>query len=355
VAMAQSDCDVTASAVVTNPTCGSSDGVIDITPAGGLAPYYFTWNTGSTDEDLTGVSAGSYWVIVEDWNKCLYKLDVEVTCDEPVNCQFRTQTQGGWGATPNGNNPAKYLQNNFANCFPNGITIGCASGNTLTLTSSNAVKNFLPAGSTPGQLTGDLVNPLSSPAGVLAGQLVAATINITFDACDPNFGASSEWLGNAYYVGGPFDGYGVFDVIFLANQYIGGCGGSFTAAEFNEALTDLNENYVGGTIDNGNFDCGKKEEEKSMSTGAALDRTVVFPNPVADVLTLDLTSATAGSTQVTIADLSGRTVVPATLLATEAGENRKVTMNVAELSNGTYLLIMKRDGNTVTRSFVVAR
>jgi hypothetical protein len=157
-------------------------------------------------------------------------------------------------------------------------------------------------------------------------------------------------------VGGPFDGYSVFDVIYLANQFIGGCGGSYTASEFNEALTDLNENYVGGTMDNGNFECGKKEEEKSlMNSGSALDRAVVFPNPVADVLTLDLTSATAGSTQVTITDLSGRMVVPATLLATEAGENRKVTMNVDALSNGTYLLIMKRDGNTVTRSFVVAR
>ena len=63
---------------------------------------------------------------------------------------FTTYTQGGWGSTPNGNNPGMYLQNNFSSVFPNGLTIGC--NNKIKLTSSMAVKSFLPQGTTARQL-----------------------------------------------------------------------------------------------------------------------------------------------------------------------------------------------------------
>ena len=353
VTFAQGDCKVEATAVVTNPTCGLSNGFIDLTPFGGVAPYYFTWSTGSTNEDLSGVTSGSYWVVVEDWNKCMYKLDIDVYCDEDENCQFRTQTQGGWGAKPSGNNPAMYLQNHWSSCFPNGITIGCAGMHTLTLTSSTAVKNFLPAGSVAGQLTNDLVNPLSSPAGVLAGQLVAAVINVTVDNCDPNFGSATTALGDAVYVGGPFDGMTVSDVIAAANNFIGGCGGSYTATQFNEALTDLNENYDNGTGDNGHFDCGRKEE-KSMISGSLMDRAVVYPNPATQQVMVDLTFMVSGRTELSIMDLTGRIVNAGTSFGMEAGEARIVSMDVSGLTSGTYLIVVKRDGNTVTRPVVIA-
>ncbi len=65
---------------------------------------------------------------------------------------FRTQTQGGWGAIPNGNNPGVYVHTNFAAAFPSGLTIGCSSGNKLVLTSAQAVTDFLPSGTTPAVL-----------------------------------------------------------------------------------------------------------------------------------------------------------------------------------------------------------
>src|SRR5215510_9913562 len=52
---------------------------------------------------------------------------VETEMQSVVNeCgQFRTQTQGGWGAPPAGNNPGAYLHAHFATAFPTGLTIGC--------------------------------------------------------------------------------------------------------------------------------------------------------------------------------------------------------------------------------------
>ncbi len=57
------------SADVTNSS--DSDGVIDITVGGGVAPYTYSWSSGgATTEDLDNLKAGRYKVIVTDANAC---------------------------------------------------------------------------------------------------------------------------------------------------------------------------------------------------------------------------------------------------------------------------------------------
>jgi len=57
--------------VVTDISCfGGSDGSIQLTPAGGTAPYTYNWNTGSTNKDIFGLSDGSYQVTITDANGC---------------------------------------------------------------------------------------------------------------------------------------------------------------------------------------------------------------------------------------------------------------------------------------------
>jgi hypothetical protein len=53
-------------------TCfGGNDGSIDLTTAGGVQPYIFTWiNTSQTTEDVTNLTAGFYSVIVTDFTGC---------------------------------------------------------------------------------------------------------------------------------------------------------------------------------------------------------------------------------------------------------------------------------------------
>jgi large repetitive protein len=59
------------SANVAHPTCnGSFNGSVDITVAGGTAPYNYQWSSGSTMEDLQVVDAGYYWVTAADANGC---------------------------------------------------------------------------------------------------------------------------------------------------------------------------------------------------------------------------------------------------------------------------------------------
>jgi gliding motility-associated-like protein len=65
---------VTLTSVQTNISCfGASTGAIDITPAGGTSPYTFAWTgTGvvAGAEDQTGLTPGSYSVIVTDASSC---------------------------------------------------------------------------------------------------------------------------------------------------------------------------------------------------------------------------------------------------------------------------------------------
>jgi hypothetical protein len=84
---------------------------------------------------------------------------------------FCTYTQGGWGGTPNGNNPASILANNFATVYPSGVEIGIPGddGYSMKFTSAAAIGAYLPATKTAGTLTDDLVNPTSSSSGVFGG------------------------------------------------------------------------------------------------------------------------------------------------------------------------------------------
>jgi hypothetical protein len=170
------------------------------------------------------------------------------TCSNPCvinNGDFRTQTQGGWGSTPTGNNPGAYLHANFAAAFPGGLTVGC--GNTITLTSAQAVTDFLPQGGTPVALTQSYTNPTSS-ISVLAGQVTALSLSVGFDAYDPNFGASNTNLGSMVVASGTFQGWTVNQLIAEGNKVLGGCTSSYSVSQLNAAIDAVNNNFVDGTM-----------------------------------------------------------------------------------------------------------
>ncbi|MES2284236.1 MAG: gliding motility-associated C-terminal domain-containing protein [Bacteroidota bacterium] len=67
------------SSIVNNVLCyGTSDGLIDINVKG-TAPFTYSWSNGSTTEDLTGVSAGEYIVIINDAAGCTILDTISIT------------------------------------------------------------------------------------------------------------------------------------------------------------------------------------------------------------------------------------------------------------------------------------
>lgn len=170
--------------------------------------------------------------------------------------QFKTFTQGGYGTNCNGNNPGCYRDAHFDAAFPDGLVIGCASGYSLTFTSSAAVRDYLPAGGGPAVLSSSATDPTSS-RGVLSSQLLALTLSVGFDVADPNFSASNTALSSLTIKSGTFQGMSVADFLQLGNAILGGCSSQYTPSQINEAATAINENFDNGTVDNGFLNCSR--------------------------------------------------------------------------------------------------
>jgi hypothetical protein len=75
---------INATASVQNSTCGA-DGTatIDLSVTGGAQPYTYTWSNGETTQDITGISTGTYTVVITDANGCTKQLDVTVEAASP--------------------------------------------------------------------------------------------------------------------------------------------------------------------------------------------------------------------------------------------------------------------------------
>lgn len=83
-----------------NVSCsGASDGSIDLTIAGGTAPYTVAWNgpNGSTfsSEDLTGLAAGSYTATITDANGCTFTASRTLTAPAALDLALQTSLYGG--------------------------------------------------------------------------------------------------------------------------------------------------------------------------------------------------------------------------------------------------------------------
>jgi hypothetical protein len=68
---------------------GTPTGGVDLTVAGGVPGYTYSWSNGQTSQDLTGVVGGQYTVTVQDANGCLYADTIEVS--QPQSALTLTQ------------------------------------------------------------------------------------------------------------------------------------------------------------------------------------------------------------------------------------------------------------------------
>ncbi len=104
-------------------------------------------------------------------------------------------------------------------------------------------------------LSDSYVNPTDPLISTLAGNLLAVQLALDFDAYDPNFGASSGYLGDLVINQGDFQGWTVSELVALANDALGGCNTTYSLSAINDALSAISNNFVDGTSNQGFLDC----------------------------------------------------------------------------------------------------
>ena len=233
----------------------------------GMTVYIFAWAKPvpiDADDETNFYAWGGTDLLTTDSPWLMYYIPYEIQCCYGGGGEFRTQSQGGWGTVCHGWNPGCYRDEWFDTAFPEGLTIGCDAGYTMTfrtiieddITGSEAVAQFIPSGGKPGPLQQDYENPTGkTEAGVLASQVLALALNLGFDAVDPNFGSSDDMLADQVIcgTGTAFDDWTVQALFDEANLVLGGCPSTYAPGQIVEALTIVNENYVDGEVDGGSL------------------------------------------------------------------------------------------------------
>lgn len=125
---------------------GFNDGKAWVTVTGGVAPYIYSWNAGTTPntDTLSSATAGNYLMFVIDANNCLDSASVNITQPDSVTVQFTTDSttcnKGNDGSTlaavTGGAGSYTYQWSNTAldTNFNNNLTAGFY---TLSVTDTN--------------------------------------------------------------------------------------------------------------------------------------------------------------------------------------------------------------------------
>lgn len=101
---------IVASGSVTHVSCKcGNNGAITLTVSGGFPPYTFKWNNGSTSQNRTGLTAGSYSVTIKD--KINQSISLNFTVNQPSAALLASTIGGVTNVSVHGGSNGKVILN----------------------------------------------------------------------------------------------------------------------------------------------------------------------------------------------------------------------------------------------------
>ena len=313
--------------MITSPSSGTAnDGAIDVSVIGGQSPYSFAWSNTEITEDISGLSIGNYTITVTDSAGCfntrsffvdtiaalnLVSVSSDVTCINTNNGTIDLTIIGGvppFNITWSNGAATEDISGLAAGTYSVTVTDSVAQSATLSDTvSSNPVFD----------------NPIAGP--ITGPSSVQAWTNYNYSV-PTSAGSSFDWvlsggvlLNAASNASSVQWNAGPTGQIFIYETDANGCVGS-------DSL-EVSILFVG--IDESN--------ENSI---------VVYPNPVKDLLNIELPESFA-SPKISVIDIQGRTVMSV------LSSSRSMSLDLSNLSSGNYILLLEQDETMIHHKIIV--
>jgi hypothetical protein len=283
---------VSLTTVKTNVTCnGGSNGAIDLSVTGGTSPYTYSWGSGITTQDRTGIPAGTFNVNVTDSRGCTKSGSYSIT--QPT--AFTTSIS----STPN-----YFVSGQDINTIYLGY--GTQSG-TMTVTASGTGSPFTYSWA-PGSSTSTTIN-------------IAPTTTTNYVASITNSAGCVQTVSKTIYVRDPRNG---------SNFYVCHSGSTISVSSSNVA-THLNHGDDLGTCSGNKL---VNTEGEGTPSDAHLD---VYPNPTTGIFTLELHGINGPITNgdIIITDVSGKIVEKRSI---RDGQAYKIQFNLSHMARGVYMV-----------------
>ena len=386
------------STLLHNPCFGDCIGNISITGVeGGQSPFTYTWDNGSTEASISELCAGTYSVTVVDGNNCsvLGSYTVEAPNELSVNINSTDESgndaiDGAATATPSGGtSPYEYEWSNgettqtIEGLNPNTYTVTIHDSNGCTVTGSVTIIEFVCP----------VLEVESIVINVSCYGECDGSINIT-NVVNADSPLTYTWINGASTVINNNLCTGEYSVTITDSK---NCSveQSYTLTEPNEIIISVDEIVhvkVGqlGSINistNGDFtydwtgDNNYNSSDEDIAglevgcytlvvtdpaTECSVDTTIcvddltatydwqessvnVYPNPVDQILTIDLGELLFRETNISITDLSGSQII----MLSNNDADGKLLVDMNTLNAGIYILILKDKGKYLYKKIVV--
>jgi len=306
----------------------------------------------------------------------------------PHGCTF---TIGGWGSgCPESQaddmystQPGCVRDHYFSTVFPTGITLGDAGGYTAYFSSAAAVEAYLPCGTTPAVLTGNLSDPACDGIGnILLSQVLGLTLNRGF-SCAGVFdliGLANN--GNCYgddlvgaCGGGKFDNLTVDEFLALANQVLGGTMSEemlkdtyhAKLSHLNYTATCLNEQYDEcdpyapmalsqplTAFDAAPMDAALTKNADAINLPTEYGLSQNHPNPFNPVTQINFSLPEATHVRLQVYNVVGQVVATLVDRDMQAGY-QSVTWNASSVASGIYFYRLETNAFTDTKKMVLLK
>ena len=171
------------------------------------------------------------------------------------NGDLTTYTQASWGGDPSLPDPgAALLVASYDAVYTSTfgiVTVGSASGFTMSFTDADSVRAYLPSIGPFAPLNGSSLNPISTASGGLGGEVLGLKLNVDFSDAGLLPGSSGLRFGGLilenFSAEPVFNGLTVRQFLGDINVLLGGGSSAFNIADLGTTIQDLNASFGNGT------------------------------------------------------------------------------------------------------------